>query len=286
MKREFVLMMNVMFLYAIPINAQEIITFDNQGWNSDQSLGTDFTIDNLTFTSNKSLFTNYGYNFDVNHISIYYAFQNSISDHIAISTINNSLVNLSSLAAYQVSETGTDTLIIEGWEGSNKIYSTQFSNNSTWRVLQLDYNGINKLIIKSGNLAGGSLFDYNFDNISFNSTTDVEPEYNAPKTYSLSQNYPNPFNPSTVINYTIPSNLKRQTLPAGRQASNVLLKVYDILGNEVATLVDEEKAPGNYSVTFDAGNLPAGRQGLASGIYIYKLSTAGFVSTKKMLMLK
>ncbi|HEX9251950.1 MAG TPA: 5'-nucleotidase C-terminal domain-containing protein, partial [Ignavibacteriaceae bacterium] len=89
----------------------------------------------------------------------------------------------------------------------------------------------------------------------------------APFTYLLDQNYPNPFNPSTTINYSIP------------EAGNVEMKVYDILGNEVATLVNEAKAPGNYSAVFDASSL-------ASGIYFYKLSANNFLQTKKMILMK
>ena len=90
--------------------------------------------------------------------------------------------------------------------------------------------------------------------------------------YKLSQNYPNPFNPSTTIRYSIPS-VETEYFPS------VQLKVYDILGNEVATLVDENKPAGTYEVKFDAANL-------ASGIYFYKLIADGYISTKKMVLLK
>jgi photosystem II stability/assembly factor-like uncharacterized protein len=88
-----------------------------------------------------------------------------------------------------------------------------------------------------------------------------------PTGYSLTQNYPNPFNPSTIISYQL----------AAR--SQVTLKVYDILGREVATLVNEEKSAGNYEVKFNANNL-------ASGTYIYRFTAGNFVQTKKMLLLK
>jgi hypothetical protein len=279
MKIPFYILFFSFLLSSYPAYSQSLITFDNQNWSSNQTIDTIFTADNFSFSSNKSFYTNYGYNFDVNHISLYYAFQNPVSDQITITTLNNALVNLSSLAAYQVSETGIDTLIIEGWDGTDKKYSSKFSNNSAWEILTLDYNSINKIIIKSGNSSNAGLFDYNFDNFSFNSTTDIEPINNAPQSYNLSQNYPNPFNPSTIINWQSPI--------AGWQN----LKVYDILGNEVATLVDEEKVAGSYSVSFDAGNL-------ASGLYIYKLTVGpssssqngqagqGFVSTKKMMLIK
>lgn len=88
-----------------------------------------------------------------------------------------------------------------------------------------------------------------------------------PNSFSLEQNYPNPFNPSTVISYQLPV------------ISDVTIKVYDVLGNEVATLVNEYKPAGSYEVDFNA-------TGLSSGIYFYKLQTGSFVETKKMLLLK
>jgi hypothetical protein len=90
---------------------------------------------------------------------------------------------------------------------------------------------------------------------------------NQPTDYSLSQNYPNPFNPSTAISYSL------------SKAGFVTLKVFNILGNEVATLVNEDKAAGQYNVEFDASNLP-------SGIYFYKIQTGSFSDTKKMILLK
>jgi hypothetical protein len=88
-----------------------------------------------------------------------------------------------------------------------------------------------------------------------------------PKVYSISQNYPNPFNPSTVINYSIP------------KTSMVKISVFDILGREVMTLVNDTKQPGSYNVEFDASNL-------ASGVYICKLQSGNFTDTKKMLLIK
>jgi hypothetical protein len=85
--------------------------------------------------------------------------------------------------------------------------------------------------------------------------------------YSLSQNYPNPFNPTTKIDYSI------------KFAGEVTIKVYDVLGNEIATLVNERKEPGIYSVVFNAGTIP-------SGIYFYKLTSGSFTETKKLLLLK
>lgn len=91
-----------------------------------------------------------------------------------------------------------------------------------------------------------------------------------PSEFMLAQNYPNPFNPSTKIAFSI---------PVGTGHAPSLLKVYDVLGREVATLVNEVKAPGHYEVTWDA-------EGLASGVYFYKLQADNFAQTKKLLLLR
>ncbi|MBK9098230.1 MAG: T9SS type A sorting domain-containing protein [bacterium] len=85
--------------------------------------------------------------------------------------------------------------------------------------------------------------------------------------YSLEQNYPNPFNPSTKISYFLST------------GGNVTLKVFDILGNEIAILVNEEKPAGKYEINFNANNL-------SSGVYIYTIQAANFVESKKMLLIK
>ncbi len=95
---------------------------------------------------------------------------------------------------------------------------------------------------------------------------------NLPAAFSLSQNYPNPFNPTTKIRFSVPSNVKREV-------GNVVLKLYDALGKEIAVLVNEVKTPGNYEVAFDANKL-------ASGIYYYRLKVGDFTETKKMILLK
>jgi hypothetical protein len=99
------------------------------------------------------------------------------------------------------------------------------------------------------------------------------------ETFTLSQNYPNPFNPSTKIKFTIPSVTLRQA-----QSDNwVTLKVYDILGNEIAILVNEEKQPGTYEVEF---NPESSIKYPASGIYFYQLKTGTYIETKKMVLIK
>ena len=111
-------------------------------------------------------------------------------------------------------------------------------------------------------------FEGNTSNFArLNIVTDVGDEQQIPTEFSLEQNYPNPFNPSTSIQYQVSS------------ISQINLKVFDVLGNEVATLVNEEKPEGIYEVEFNASNL-------SSGIYFYKLSTGSFTETKKMTLIK
>jgi photosystem II stability/assembly factor-like uncharacterized protein len=101
----------------------------------------------------------------------------------------------------------------------------------------------------------------------FTGTTNVEENNNIPIEFSLSQNYPNPFNPSTRIQYSI------------NNREFVSLKVYDVLGNEIATLVNEEKQAGSYETEFNALQL-------SSGMYFYKLTSGSFTETKKMILMK
>jgi hypothetical protein len=88
-----------------------------------------------------------------------------------------------------------------------------------------------------------------------------------PTEYALKQNYPNPFNPSTKIKYQIP------------KLSFATLKVYDVLGSEILTIVNEEKPAGSYEILFNAMNL-------SSGIYFYQLKAESYIETKKMVLLR
>ncbi|MEJ2495442.1 MAG: alpha-amylase family glycosyl hydrolase [Ignavibacteriaceae bacterium] len=97
--------------------------------------------------------------------------------------------------------------------------------------------------------------------------TGVTDEKPVPEQFALSQNYPNPFNPSTTIEYQI------------SEAGFVSLKLYDVLGNEIETLVNKQQLSGKYEITFNAENL-------VSGVYLYKIQINDFVSSKKMLLLK
>jgi hypothetical protein len=114
-------------------------------------------------------------------------------------------------------------------------------------------------------------YSYRLKQVDFNGTFEYSNVINvdlfSPNEFVLDQNYPNPFNPSTIISFSVP------------QSSFVTLKVYDVLGNEVSTLVNETKEAGKYSVSFDAA-------GLSNGVYFYSINSDNFTSTKKMILMK
>ncbi|NWG28112.1 MAG: T9SS type A sorting domain-containing protein [Ignavibacteriaceae bacterium] len=121
------------------------------------------------------------------------------------------------------------------------------------------------------NIKSGT-YSYRLKQVNFDGTfryydLDRELEVGAPQIYYLSQNYPNPFNPTTKINWQI------------KNDGLVTIKIFDQLGKEIVTLVNEEKSAGSYETEFDAS-------ALASGIYYYRLTSGGFVDTKKMILVK
>jgi len=131
----------------------------------------------------------------------------------------------------------------------NKLITINTSNGSGTEIASLGMSGLQSIFISS-------------------IIVGVEDEINyTPTLYELIQNYPNPFNPSTKIKYSVP------------QSSNVELKVFDILGNEIETLVNEEKPVGTYEVIWYAANLP-------SGVYFYQLRASEYIQTRKMILLK
>jgi hypothetical protein len=158
--------------------------------------------------------------------------------------------------AVGIVEWGTFTILFSSDKGINwtsqeafpnyLLNDVCFFNSSTGWVV-----GANGTILHTTN--GGVSFVYD--------------EKTQPTEFILEQNFPNPFNPTTTINYSVP------------QTSQVQIKIFDVLGDEIETLVNEEKAAGTYEVTWYAENLP-------SGVYFYQLRAGSFVETKKMLLLK
>jgi len=135
-----------------------------------------------------------------------------------------------------------------------------------------DYNTTDTYVLK-GCIIDGAIFG---DTITVGIEDGENPVVSE---FELEQNYPNPFNPSTKIKFTIPAVTLSEV-----EGSLVTLKVYDVLGNEIATLVNEEKPAGEYEVIFNSHSGEV--RNLPSGIYFYQLKCGNFIETKKMILLK
>jgi endoglucanase len=149
-----------------------------------------------------------------------------------------------------------------------------------WETITLD-----SVFIPFGSHAITATFlfgGFNFNYLAFDLlTTDIKDEITEINNYELFQNFPNPFNPLTKIKFTIPTvvrDLSRNS-DAGNSSSHTLLKVFDILGKEVATLINKELSPGLHEVEFDGSKFP-------SGVYFYELRAGDFVSVKKLILAK
>jgi len=157
---------------------------------------------------------------------------------------------------------------VSSW-GSNSIYKYDNNFSSSPELISDNHSGPADIFLNKMN---NTLVvpNFNSNTVDFLVITSVSPdedEPNLPTKFNLMQNYPNPFNPSTTIDYSFPHN------------SVITLKVYDVLGNEITTLVNEEKQAGIYEFEFNAIGLP-------SGIYFYQLKADDFTKTKKMILLK
>lgn len=164
---------------------------------------------------------------------------------------------------------------------SNISLSLSTDNGSSWVqiVSSLPSSGVynwivtntpsNQSFIMVADVSNVNLFDVSDNSFNITIPTDITDTLNVAmiNDFRLNQNHPNPFNPSTIINFEIPVQI------------NVLLKVYDLLGNEITTLVNEEKPIGSYKIEFDASSL-------SNGVYFYRLQAGNFVQTRKMILMK
>ncbi len=170
--------------------------------------------------------------------------------------------------------------ILEYWfrdsDSNNVEIEVDTINWTGWKFKEVNIGSIinpkfHSIVIVQSKLGenGGEIY---FDDAQSDVITGLNENINSiPNKFVLYQNYPNPFNPATVIKYSLP--VSRQ------EFQTVQLKVYDILGREVATLVNKKQKLGNFEVTFDASNL-------SSGVYYYQLKVGNFIQTKKMILLK
>lgn len=172
---------------------------------------------------------------------------------------------------YLTGNTGRNYLYKVELDGSYEIIAgTGVAGNQDGEGLNAQFNGPNGI---AASLTGDTLFisDLNSPStirvVSLNAATGVQENSGEAREYKLMQNYPNPFNPQTTIMYHI------------AQSGNVSIKIFDVLGSEVATLVNEIKSQGTYEVIFDASKY-------LSGIYFYQLRVNDFIQTKKMVLLR
>ena len=176
----------------------------------------------------------------------------------------------------------------EGLPEDDSIYITiEETNANTFlfydAAVELDHNYTYRVATLSGSLVpshyGNEATAYVPDVL-----ISVKTQNELPLKFSLEQNYPNPFNPTTKIKFTIPN-----TPLSFGEGLGVRLIVYDVLGNEIATLVNEEKAAGTYEVEFDISSVsgsPSVKGRYSSGVYFYRIKSGQFVETKKMLLIK
>ncbi len=143
-----------------------------------------------------------------------------------------------------------------------------YLNNNSKHIVSIGQPLIGESIGNNIKISGGFLVHKIF-NSHISALNNPGSVFSHPVNYTLYQNYPNPFNPTTTIKYEIP------------EAKHVTLQIFDILGNEVETLVNKEQPAGSYKAKFAVGN-----KQLASGIYLYKLQAGSFIQTKKMVLLK
>ena len=181
--------------------------------------------------------------------------------------------------------TPIDNSVKLSWQTATEVNNYGFeierkANDAQWVKLNFmpgygNSNSPKQYEFVDKNLLEGNKFLYRLKQVdndgSYKYSNEIEITLAQPKEFVLEQNYPNPFNPTTKIKYSIPVGTQRTV--------SVKLKVYDILGNEIAALVNKEQQPGNYEVEFDASNL-------SNGVYFYKLQSGKFLQTKKMLLLK
>jgi hypothetical protein len=146
------------------------------------------------------------------------------------------------------------------------LQSTRFMDYRTWSISMFDNTTgwVAGKYGQSGYPERGIILKTTTGGASFIEEIEID---ESPTHCYLNNNYPNPFNPSTKIRYSIPL------------SSKVVIKVFDVLGNEIKTLVNEEKPAGTYELTWYA-------EGLPSGVYFYQLKTENFIETKKMILMK
>lgn len=178
----------------------------------------------------------------------------------------NKVTNLNVPFVYSIVVDASDKIYVSSW--TSGVF-TSTDNGSTWSSLGMGGVGVSSLAVSttSNDVFVGTKEGKVFFSKSAGNTTDVENENGLPTEFELNQNYPNPFNPTTTIQFAVPN------------AGKFSLKVYNVIGQEIATLLDSELTAGIHKVNFNASSM-------ASGMYIYRLSGENVNLVKKMILMK
>ncbi len=205
---------------------------------------------------------------------------------------DSALLNNSTSRQIYIANSGGAQLVIDSITISDSRFILNISNisidpySSVKALLQFNPDSIKNYNASLTVYSNGGVEEIALIGIGKDNAVGVEDEYNNLFTFSLEQNYPNPFNPVTTIRYTIPTSPFNPSpyQGEGNRERSVTLKVYDVLGKEIATLVNEEKPAGSYEVDFNVAqeSFPA----ITSGVYFYRLQISSFNETKKMIYLK
>jgi len=301
----YILILVILFVLPIPfLNSQELKLRGVNGWEYAGAWGTTDTIntgmrieEGPSPSDSVQRFNSYGWTTEPGGTGTGWALQNSFGkfqlkqaqyqwpdviliDFKVISTTNTFLLvpiigMLDTTKQGFLGSSYHSLANIIGWQTEKRIWGITrgnfvsmvaidfalYSTDSNYVGLEIQVNNL-KFVYNNGDTILVDPFQ-----IEWPKPVGISDEKQNPKDFVLYQNYPNPFNPSTKIKFTVPV------------SGQVSLIVYNSLGQEIKTLISEEKNIGNYEVSFDASNLP-------SGIYFYRIQAGDFVETKKMLLLK
>ncbi len=203
-------------------------------------------------------------------ISLRYALLNYLFEQKNNSVVISSLeVNVKNRSVYL-------SWLIKNEDKASKLFvERMYSRDMKWNQIA-EINSVNRSLnnYEDKKLEAG-FYSYRIKIVdnegNTNFSKEVHTEIDMADSYELSQNYPNPFNPSTTITYTLP------------EKSFVTLKIFNVLGNEIATLINEEKSAGVYRIKFDVTEL---KNEISNGTYFYRLKVGEFTKTKKMIYMK
>jgi hypothetical protein len=261
-------------------------TWNGTDWQKFTKFENTYDANNNVLSATFSIFGNYSYK----DIYTYDSNNNQISDSNYNWDGANWVISFVQTSTYDVMNNQISYLMQQSNGTSLEDYLqyeatfNAFNNITSWRSYvfnsgnwlparkaeySYDANQNNTLVTDSSSRDGGLTWKlFSFQRMTWSAVaTGIDEQLNSVADYKLSQNYPNPFNPSTSINFSIPNK------------ANVSLKVFDLLGSQVAELVNGEIEAGSYNIEFNAANLP-------SGIYFYKIQSDNFSETRKMVLLK